>query len=127
LKIDALVTSEGITSGVNCTRENLVPVTVANERAISVLARPGMGVVPHPHCLVPRSALVPSNTRPSIWAKPRSVLVALLDAGEAQRGYDQVVLRLLDSIPRMACRTVGRGAQLTANRHEHVVAAPPRA
>ena len=38
---DAPVTSEGIRSGVNCTRENRVPVAVANDRAISVLASPG--------------------------------------------------------------------------------------
>ena len=42
LKIEAPVTSDGIRSGVNCTRANPVPVTVANDRAISVLASPGL-------------------------------------------------------------------------------------
>ena len=38
LKIEPPVTSEGIRSGVNWTRENRVPVTVANDRAVSVFA-----------------------------------------------------------------------------------------
>ena len=40
-KIDGPVTSEGIRSGVNSMRENLRSLTWANERAISVFARPG--------------------------------------------------------------------------------------
>ena len=39
-KIDEPVTSPGIRSGVNWTRVNRIEVTCANERAISVLARP---------------------------------------------------------------------------------------
>ena len=40
-KIEEPVTSEGIRSGVNCTREKSIPVTCANERAIRVFASPG--------------------------------------------------------------------------------------
>ena len=40
-KIDEPVTSEGIRSGVNWMRENSRSLTWANERAISVFARPG--------------------------------------------------------------------------------------
>ena len=35
------MTSAGIRSGVNWIREKLIPVTAANERAISVFASPG--------------------------------------------------------------------------------------
>ena len=40
-QIDEPVTSEGIRSGVNWMRANRMPVTCANERAVSVLASPG--------------------------------------------------------------------------------------
>ena len=41
LKIDEPVTSDGIRSGVNWMREKPSVVACANERAISVFARPG--------------------------------------------------------------------------------------
>ncbi len=40
-KIDEPVTSDGIRSGVNWMRANSSDVVCANERAISVFARPG--------------------------------------------------------------------------------------
>ena len=41
LKIEEPVTSDGIRSGVNWMRENCSVVACANERAMSVFARPG--------------------------------------------------------------------------------------
>ena len=63
-QIDEPVTSDGSRSGVNCTRAKPRPVTVANERAVSVFASPGTS----------SSSTWPSARRPSSTSSSRSRL-----------------------------------------------------